>query len=156
MRKKRFIHGSAGAVRLLARRCQRVLGSCNARHWCRRVAPAPLPGPAALSGDAAGRIAGSPAEEVPAAARLPVAWPSPRKPGLSAEGELTAGREAAVALERPWQAAQPSEHAIPELNPSREPATPRPRSAAHAAGRAMRLPLLSRSDPNIQLAGLLP
>ena len=146
-------------MRLLARRCQRMLGSCNARHWCRRVAPAPLPGPAASSG---GSIAppkytvGTPAEEVFAAARLPVAWPSPRKPGLSAEGELKADIEAAEALARPWQAAQPCERATPELNPTREPATPRPRSAAHAAGRALRLPLLSRSDPNIQLAGLLP
>ena len=153
------IHGSAGAVRLLARRCQRVLYSCNARHWCRRVAPAPQPGTAALSGDNTGppdRTTGLPAGEVPAAMPLRVAWPSPRKPGVSAEVERTAGREAAAALQTLRQAAQPSEHAIPELSPSREPSTPRPRSAAHAAGRALRLPLLSRSDPNIQLADLLP
>lgn len=143
-------------MRLLALRCQSVLGSCNARHWCRRVAPAPLPGPAALSGDAADRVAGTTAEELRVAMRLPVAWPSPRKPGWSAEDELNAGREAAAALQNSQQAAQPRERAIPEVNISREPATPRPRSAAHAAGRALRLPLLSRSDPNIRLAGLLP
>jgi hypothetical protein len=37
-----------------------------------------------------------------------------------------------------------------------EPLGPtRPRSAAHAARHPLRLPLLSRSDPNMQLAGLL-
>ena len=157
MGKTHFCIFSAGAasVRQLARRCQRMLGSCNARHWCRRVAPAPLPGPAALSGGSTERTAGTTAEEVPAAVRLPVAWPSPQKPGSSAEEELAAGREAAAGLQSSRQAAQPNEDAIPELEPSLEPATPRPHSAAYAAGRALRLPLLSRSDPNMQLAGLL-